>query len=162
MAISLFCDVLTLFIANPIVSQRLSTLTDIVYAVFLGIAIITLSHQINETNTVDQDILLGAISVYLLIGIFWFLLYRISFIINPNNFNDLSVGSGKDFILLYFSFTTLTTLGYGDITPTDSVAMGLSNMEAIVGLMYPAIFVARLVSLYTAELSKPQGKKTIE
>lgn len=161
-AIALFCDVLTLFVASPLISHQLFTLADIVYAVFLGTAIITLSQQLNRTNKVDQDVLLGAISVYLLIGIFWFLLYRISFALNSNNFSQLSVNNGEDFVLLYFSFTTLTTLGYGDITPTDSIAMGLSNMEAIIGQMYPAIFVARLVSLYTAELSKPESKDTVD
>jgi hypothetical protein len=153
-AIALGCDLLTLLISNPTIAQRLFTWADIVYAVFFGAAVITISQQLNKVQKVDQNALLGAISVYLLIGVFWFLLYRISYIISPTNFNELQSDGINNFILLYFSFTTLTTLGYGDITPTDSIAMGLSNMEAIVGQMYSVIFVARLVSLYTTDLNR--------
>jgi len=49
--------------------------------------------------------------------------------------------------LIYFSFVTLTTLGYGDIVPVDPVARSLSNIEAILGQLYPATLLARLVSL---------------
>lgn len=49
--------------------------------------------------------------------------------------------------LIYFSFTTLTTVGYGDIVPVDPVARSLSNIEAILGQLYPATLLARLVSL---------------
>ncbi|AIE74715.1 MULTISPECIES: potassium channel family protein [unclassified Synechocystis] len=158
LAIALGCDLLTLLISSPIISQKLFTLADIVYAVFLGAAIVTISQQLNKAHKVDQNILLGAISVYLLIGILWFLLYRIAYIISPSNFDGLQNDGINNFILLYFSFTTLTTLGYGDITPTDSIAMGLSNMEAIIGQMYSVIFVARLVSLYTTDMNQhPQS-----
>ncbi|WP_228015270.1 potassium channel family protein [Synechocystis salina] len=153
-AITLVCDLLTLLISDPTISQRLFTWADIVYAVFFGAAVITISQQLNKAQKVDQNVLLGAISVYLLLGVFWFLLYRISYIISPTNFSELQSDGVNNFILLYFSFTTLTTLGYGDITPTDSVAMGLSNMEAIIGQMYSVIFVARLVSLYTTDLNR--------
>jgi len=152
--ITLGFDVLTLYLSDRTVAQGLFTLADIVYAVFLGVAVVAISKELNKAKKVDQDILLGAISVYLLIGILWFLLYRISFMLNADNFESLQVNDPNDFILLYFSFTTLTTLGYGDITPTDSVAMGLSNMEAIIGQMYPAVFVARLVSIYTTDFEQ--------
>ena len=55
--------------------------------------------------------------------------------------------------MLYFSFTTLTTLGYGDITPVSKMTMTLSNVQAIIGQLYPAIFIARLVGLYTAQVA---------
>jgi hypothetical protein len=135
------------------ISTKISTFADIVFAIFLAGAIATLSKQLNRASQVDQDIIAGAISVYLLIGIFWFLLYRIVFNLNAENFIELQGNEGNpDFTLLYFSFTTLTTVGYGDITPTASAAMGLANLESIVGQLYPAIFVARLVSLYGVTL----------
>ena len=142
-----------IFIQNPVMSEKISTFADIVFVIFLGIAIVTLSRQLNQSIKVDQDIIMGAICVYLLIGIFWFLLYRISFVLNPANFIELQgTDNNPDFTLLYFSFTTLTTVGYGDITPTAPAAMGLANLESIMGQLYPAIFVARLVSLYTVTL----------
>jgi hypothetical protein len=56
---------------------------------------------------------------------------------------------------VYFSFSTLTTVGYGDITPVARVARSLSNMEALIGQLYPAIVLARLVSL-PAEDARPE------
>ncbi len=53
--------------------------------------------------------------------------------------------------LMYYSFTTLTTLGYGDIVPLNRLAMVLCNMESIIGQLYPAVFIARLVSLYSVQ-----------
>jgi hypothetical protein len=142
-----------ILIQDHSISQKISTFADVIFVIFLGVAIATLSRQLNGASKVDQDIITGAICVYLLIGIFWFLLYRIVFNFNPENFIELQENEGNpDFTLLYFSFTTLTTVGYGDITPTASAAMGLANLESIVGQLYPAIFVARLVSLYTVTL----------
>ncbi|MGA1622251.1 MAG: ion channel [Synechocystis sp.] len=144
-----------LLIQNPTLSEKIETVSDLIFVVFLGVAIATLSHQLNQSIKVDQDIIVGAICVYLLLGIFWFLLYRITFSINPDNFTDLQVGvDNPDFTLLYFSFTTLTTVGYGDITPTASAAMGLANLESIMGQLFPAIFIARLVGLYTVTLQE--------
>jgi hypothetical protein len=119
-----------LFIQDPMILARISTATDIIFGIFLGGAIVTLSRHLNQSIKVDQDIIAGAICVYLLIGIFWFLLYRITFNLNPENFIELQANDGNpDFTLLYFSFTTLTTVGYGDITPTASAAMGLANLD---------------------------------
>ena len=137
-------------IEDSLISQYFSSFADLIYAIYLACIIVILAKQLNQSKQVNSDTLTGAICVYLLTGIFWFLLYRISFEIYPGNFTKLLEDHNLiDFRLLYFSFTTLTTLGYGDITPTGSAAMGLANLEAIVGQMYPAIFVARLVSLYT-------------
>jgi hypothetical protein len=54
-------------------------------------------------------------------------------------------------LVFYFSFTTLTTLGYGDVSPVNSFAMMLANAEALIGQLYPAIVIAKLVSLYTED-----------
>jgi hypothetical protein len=55
--------------------------------------------------------------------------------------------NGTGSALLYFSFTTLTTAGYGDITPVHPLARNLANLESVVGQLYPATLLARLVSL---------------
>ena len=55
---------------------------------------------------------------------------------------------------LYFSFTTLTTVGYGDISPASDITRMLTNLEAIVGQMYPAIIISILVSIYTNQRMK--------
>ena len=56
-------------------------------------------------------------------------------------------GDGSGATLLYFSFSTLTTVGYGDITPLHPMARNIANFEAVLGQLYPATLLARLVSL---------------
>jgi len=92
----------------------------------------------------------GAILLYLNFALMFFIFYRLLWIMVPNSFANLpergnEFGSGA--ALLYFSFTTLTTLGYGDIVPVHPLARSLSNLEAVIGQLYPATLLARLVSL---------------
>jgi len=117
---------------------------------FLSAAIIFLSMHLIHVNSVNSDVVIGGVSVYLLVGIVWTLLYQVVFQFSADAFLDLeALPTDPRFSLLYISFTTLTTLGYGDITPTSSASMGLTNMEAIIGQLYPAVFIARLVSIYS-------------
>jgi hypothetical protein len=88
----------------------------------------------------------GSIVVYLLMGlVFAYTFQAIYFFAGASSFNNISGSDLKTF--LYFSFTTLTTVGYGDITPVHSLARSLANFEALVGQLYPAILIARLVSM---------------
>jgi hypothetical protein len=88
----------------------------------------------------------GSIVVYLLIGLIFANLYYFIFHIEGLiAFNGLKAPDIKDF--LYFSFTTLTTVGYGDISPALPFSRSAANLEALVGQLYPAILIARLVSM---------------
>jgi voltage-gated potassium channel Kch len=92
----------------------------------------------------------GAIVLYMNFALFFFTLYRFLNTLVPNAFNGLpqsgaEYGSGA--ALLYFSFSTLTTVGYGDITPLYPLARNLANLEAVIGQLFPATLLARLVSL---------------
>ncbi len=90
--------------------------------------------------------LIGAIVLYLLIATFWSLAYLMLSLEHPHSF---SVPSPEDVPLmqwLYFSFSTLTTVGYGDITPVSRGARSLAMVEALLGQLYPAIILAKLVS----------------
>ncbi len=101
---------------------------------------------------IDANRLLGAICVYMLLGLVWACLYYFV------DFNDAGafrgIGSGTwqtEFMeLTYYSFVTLTTLGYGDIVPVSRVARLLGFLEAIAGQMYVAILVAALVGRHLA------------
>lgn len=110
---------------------------------FLGITIVTLMKNMFGTNRVSFDIIVGGVCIYFLIGILWALLYIITI-----GFNEAAIYSSEPLFLFYFSFTTLTTLGYGDIIPVSEFAKTLTNIEAIAGQMYLAVFVARLVGLH--------------
>jgi ion channel len=92
----------------------------------------------------------GAILLYLNFALMFFIFYRLLSITVPHSFANLpdatnEFGSGAG--LLYYSFTTLTTLGYGDILAVHPLARSLSNLEAVIGQLYPATLLARLVSL---------------
>jgi hypothetical protein len=96
---------------------------------------------------VDAEKIAAAVCVYLLLGVVWQELYVLVDILIPGSFNAEML-SGKDF--LYYSFITLSTLGYGDITPANGPARALAYTEALVGQLYLTILVARLVGLYIA------------
>jgi hypothetical protein len=94
----------------------------------------------------------GAIAVYLLLGVVWAALFGLVYINDPTSMNFGGVVPSSDLIVLrtrlvYFSFTTLTTVGYGDITPVSPVARSLAMLEAMTGQLFPAILIARLVSM---------------
>lgn len=95
----------------------------------------------------------GAVVLYLNFGLMFFIIYRLIDDLLPNAFSGLPP-TGKEFgsgaALLYFSFSTLTTLGYGDILPVHPLARNIANLEAIIGQLYPATLLARLVSLEIA------------
>lgn len=102
---------------------------------------------------VDSERLCAALSAYLLLGVCWGVVYAA---MSRWNTASLLVGGAVPAHPLtladtmYFSFVTLATLGYGDVTPTGPVTRGLAIFEAIVGQLYLAILVARLVGLQTA------------
>jgi hypothetical protein len=107
-----------------------------------------------RSQQVNDEVLYGSVSIYLLIGGAWGAIYSLleavqpgSFVIDPAHNID---GIVDVFDLLYYSYTTLTTLGYGDIIPVSSNARYLAVVEAIMGVMYLAIIISRLVGLFIA------------
>ncbi len=124
---------------------------------FITVGIIILKNIMLHIRRVTAELVYGAINVYLLIGLsFAFILALVEFI-QPGSITgleSLSVSDDSIIPFLYFSFVTMTTLGYGDITPTTGPAASLVYVEAVVGQLYVAIMIARLVGLYVAHESK--------
>ncbi|MGB5631513.1 MAG: ion channel [Waterburya sp.] len=144
-------DIYTSFRADLERDKLLLLIINAFYSLFIAIALITINRAIFSVKKVNADTIKGGISVFFLIGMFWALLYTIVYYLDPNAFNQ-SLDTVSVFeSMFYFSFTTLTTLGYGDITPVNSMAKILTNLEAVTGMLYPSIFIARLVGLYTAQ-----------
>src|ERR1700744_2681075 len=99
----------------------------------------------------------GAVLLYLIIGLIFVALYGFVALSAPQAFTNLPALHGDFAIagnLIYFSFVTLTTTGYGDIAPLHPYARSLANVEAIIGQIYPATLLARLVTL---ELAHERG-----
>jgi hypothetical protein len=92
------------------------------------------------------DRLVGAIVLYLLLGLIWGVLYWALGTRFPDAFSGHPGESVGLTGWVYFSFVTLTTVGYGDITPIATGARSLAMLEALIGQLYPAVIIARLVS----------------
>jgi len=107
-------------------------------------------------SRVTIETLYGAISVYLLIGLIYTSIYALIEIVTPGSFNLINsqgtIHAFKVDELIYYSYTTLTTLGYGDIRPITSHARTFAISEAIIGQLYLTILVARLVGLHISSI----------
>lgn len=117
---------------------------------FCFIALSLLFHVFGHER-VTGDTIAGAICVFLLIGITWSLAYQAIHFFDPGAFKNVAAESfspAAHVDLAYFSFVTLTTLGYGDITPIAKPARMVAVTEAMVGQIYLTVLVARLVGLY--------------
>ncbi|MGB5596187.1 MAG: potassium channel family protein [Crocosphaera sp.] len=138
-----------MFFPSPYLTELTSFMSYCCYSIFMILVILAIGFRISHEKRVTVEVIRGGICLYLLLGIFWFFLYQILVFFDANAFS-FPEGMTKS-SLFYFSFTTLTTLGYGDITPNNAFAMTLSNAEALVGQIYPAVVIAKLVSLYEQE-----------
>lgn len=113
--------------------------------------------QILLEGKIDKNVLVGSIVLYLLLGLIWTMIYLILLMIFPEAFHGIEVLSWQDNFtkVAYYSFVTLTTLGYGDVSPKNTLAEFFVYVEAIAGVFYMAIIVASIVS---ARLSQVQGQ----
>lgn len=128
------------------------------YTFFLFMAIKVFIFQIAKETTVSLDTVLGGVSVYFLLGVLWTFFYLLVLAHDPSAIlieENQKLASN----MLYFSFSTLTTLGFGDILPKSGLAKSLAILETITGQLYLAIYVARLVGLHFSGLPKESEKR---
>ena len=123
--------------------------------VVFAFAIISILNYIFSEETVTRQTISAAVAVYLLLALMWTFIYRLIENLYPGSF---AVAHDKlqdaPNIYLYFSLVTITTLGYGDITPTGSQAVSMAVLEAITGQIYLVVVVAWFVGLYVSRKSK--------
>lgn len=154
-AVGFFLDIiLTLGWVSTSVTPMILTFLSI-YIVFFGSAALLILQNIVKTPRVTMDMVRGGICVYLLLGYFWALLYAMVYTFDANAFSSALLTDDSYLNLLYFSFVTLTTLGFGDIVPVNEVASVFTILEALVGQMYPTVFIALLVGGYLANRQIP-------
>ena len=119
---------------------------------FFGYVIAQLIMQVFSTRLVTRETISGSICIYLLMGYFWTFLYILCDFVWPDSFEGLVPSQlHTQYNYLYYSFVTLTTLGYGDITPVTPPAQSLAIMEAITGQLYLTVMVARLVGMHISQ-----------
>jgi hypothetical protein len=131
-----------------------------VYLVNMGITMAfdlavawTVAHAAFEAGRISIHRIMGAVILYLYIGLIFASLYRLLAVFLHPAFGGLPLGRRNLSELLYFSLSTLTTSGYGDIVPVHPFVRSLANLESVIGQLYPATFLARLVTLHGAEIA---------
>ncbi|MBL4845028.1 MAG: two pore domain potassium channel family protein [Planctomycetes bacterium] len=127
---------------------------------------LTLLKRVLEPGPGTVERLQAAVCAYLLIGLGWGLVFSLMEHSQPGAFRDPLGGSHESHAvlagfphLIYYSFTTLTTLGFGDVVPTTAMARSLSTLEAVIGQLYLAVLVARLVGLHSDRLVADEPKE---
>lgn len=128
---------------------------------FVGFVVSHLLRSILRAPRVDSEVLCAGIGTYLMLGVLWMLAYVLVGRVVPGSFaftvGTSSRGSMEGFNAIYFSFVTLSTVGFGDIVPVSGVARMLAMTEAVAGLFYVTLLIARLVAIYSAERHAPSG-----
>jgi len=139
--------------AQGFITHPLLTFFDSIFGfIFIGYIIVLILKYIFRQENVTLETIYGAIAVYILIGLVWVFLYNLTELLHPGSFSLAAVIDAESKKSLYFfSFVTLTTLGYGDITPVSGPARSLAMLEAIVGQMYIAVLIARLVGIHISQ-----------
>ncbi|HYW71572.1 MAG TPA: ion channel [Pyrinomonadaceae bacterium] len=118
----------------------------------LSILVLMVVWQIFREGPITRQRVQGSITIYLLLGLIWAQGFTLAALLKPDSFT-VTAGTGQLEVLArmtYYSFVTLTTVGYGDISPVSLVTRSLANVEGLIGQLFPAILIARLVSMEIA------------
>jgi voltage-gated potassium channel len=121
-------------------------------AAFFIFAIIQILIFVYTQKEVTRDLIAGAAIVYLLMALAWSFIFGVVESLNPGSFSIPDIeGISTSRVFLYYSFVTITTLGYGDITPVTSLARSLCILEAVIGQLYLVVQVAWLVGVHVSQ-----------
>jgi len=146
------------WINNFLEGPWLAVVADVLTVLFLLlVAMLILTHVLRDEK-VSREKIFGALSVYLLLGVIWSLLFMMVDFLVPGSFRygqDRALTGAE---MVYYSFVTLTTLGYGDIVPISPSARGLATFEALTGQLYLTVLIARLVGLHITHSSRRRSE----
>ena len=123
----------------------------IIYLIFFCGMAYTAARQVLFSGHINHNTIVGTVSVFLLLGLIWALMYLITLEYWPGGINGIEYQNWRDNLgaTVYFSFITMTSTGYGDITPALPVTRTLAYLQAITGTFYMAVVVASLVSTFS-------------
>jgi len=148
LALPMFAVTWSAYFVNIAVMQLAGSCFGILFFAFMVIALLSF---VFEQCEITLDVIYGAIVVYLLIAVMWAFIFKVIEGLQPGSFN-ITQGLGEETqLFIYYSFVTITTLGYGDVTPVTDVAKSFSFLDAVVGQIYLVVLVARLVGIHIAQ-----------
>jgi hypothetical protein len=119
-----------------------------VFGLLIGMVLV----KVFEGGSVTVHRIIGSIVVYMLIGNVWAQIYQFLYINSPGSIQFPAADNGSSMAaskFLYFSYTTLTTTGFGEILPTNVISRTVVIIEQLIGVLYPVVLIGRLVSLVT-------------
>jgi len=137
--------------------------SDLFFTMYYGLLVYSYVRQIKSSPSVTANLLYATFCLYLIIGLFWGSLYTLLDELVPGSYSGAlldNVSHRSIHVFNYLSMVTLTTLGYGDITPQTAGAAALCQMEAIVGQFFTAVVVAWLVGMYISDKQNGSENKT--
>ena len=138
-------------VIDPLTRKPLVILALSIRLLYFGLVFLSIMRHVLDRTRVTSDKICGAISAYFLIGIIWALVYGLFYVVDPNSFSipdRLLTDQAWGLWTMYFSFVSLTTLGYGDITPLTPAAQTYAYLEAACGQIFLTVLIARLVALH--------------
>ena len=146
---SVIAEAVSYFVERPSVLL----ISNFIACGFLGIVTLQIGVTVANQPEIRRDTIMGGLCVYVLMGIFWMVLFINLELIRPGSFNFGVHGPHPDLnlqyrLLMYYSFVTLLTIGYGDVVPMSGMAQSLTILEGLIGQFYLVFFMASLVGLY--------------
>lgn len=147
-SLAAFAAGITLAYAPSSVASLMVYLTSIAHH---AVILIVLARYTFAKREVMTEVILAATALYLILGSAFAALYGVIFWMDPAAFTSVTGGAVGWQQLLYYSYVTLTTLGYGDVLPVGHIAQSLAAFQAIVGTLYTVLLLSRLVGLHAAK-----------
>jgi hypothetical protein len=145
--------------SDPKISTSLYIIGRAIYSSFLIIAIRIFLAKLFAARIMTSDRIKGSICVYFLLGILGSFLYEIIYHFDSGAFQVAQI---TPMTFIYYSFSVLTTLGFGDIIPLNNMAISLTCLHAVTGQMYLVIIIARLIGVYISQEHNQIIKEVIE
>lgn len=138
------------------VGTRMLAIGKIAGVVFFAMAIYAILRFVMTQKEVNREVIFASLVVYLLMAVMWSYLYLLTESLAPGSFEALEdvAPADRHMALIYYSFVTITTLGYGDITPSSEIARSVTILEAIIGQLYMVVLVAWLVGMHVSRRSR--------
>ncbi|MEM6583558.1 MAG: potassium channel family protein [Pseudomonadota bacterium] len=154
------------WLADPAQTRVVAYIDNITNIAYFGLICAFLGQYVLRSQQVTVEVIFAAMCLYMILAILWAaiftnieLFYREAFLFQGAFAHEANIGPEDLFRhMTYYSFVTLSTLGYGDIIPANLVARNWAAMEAMIGQFFIAIVIARLVSIYTLQASAEQAE----